>query len=202
MRGNKIKDTASGPSTLSEQMEALSPSPKLAKLLEEITGNSAVATMLKQHETAAARISERLRANSAAAEWINGQESAVARIRKQLSASSSSQPAYLDALSAIAESVNKTMSELARAAEFSRAPSGLTEAMRAAEQWRTQIPTFDFPALPELNFLVPSEIDLVCDGPVHESRRDSDGGSRMDGARMDDAPRSGRNGNGNGHRDR
>lgn len=159
MTESNIKDAVGGPSTLSEQLEALSSSPKLARLLEEIHGSSAVGEMLKQQETAAARISEQLRAGSVIADWVKQQESAAARIREQLAASLNFQPASLDALAALAESVNKTTSELARAAEFSRASVELTEAIRSAEQWRIQLPTFDFPALPELNFPTLSEID-------------------------------------------
>lgn len=162
MAENRNKDTADGSPTLAEQLEALSPSPNLAKLLEEINGNSTVGEILKQQETAAARISEQLRASSAAAEWVHSQDSAAARIREQLAASLNFEPAYQDALSAIAESVSKTTSELARAAEFSRASAGLAEAMRAAEQWRIQVPRFEFPALPELNFPVLTEIDWAA----------------------------------------
>lgn len=159
MTESEIKDTIGRPSTLSEQLERLSLS---SKLFEEINENSAVAEMLKQQETAAARITEQLRAHSAIADWINGQESAAACIREQLAAAASFQSAYQDALSAIAESVSKTTSELARAAEFSRASAGLTEAMRAAEQWRLQVPTFEFPALPELNLPTFPEIDWAA----------------------------------------
>jgi hypothetical protein len=135
MTENRINDTSEKYPTIAEQLEALSPSPKLARLLEEINGNSAISEMLKQQETAAARI------------------------REQFAASLSFQPTYLNALSEIAESISKTTTELARAAEFSRASAGLKEAIGAAERWQIQVPRFEFPALPELNFPAFTEID-------------------------------------------